>query len=445
MVLRTVFVTAIALMCLPVLAQAGERITLDRAIDDALRHNRGLAAARAGADAEAARVTEARGAFFPRVTFAESWQRGDQPVFVFSSLLSSRRFEAGNFALEALNDPAPLGFFHGMFAVEQVLFDGGRTRAGVHAATARRDMARAALDESQSGLVVRVTEIYGRLLSAESARRAADAAVAAAEEDVARAERRRDAGVATDADVLSLVVHLGDVRQRAIQAAGNAAVSAAELNRLLGAPITRDIAAEEPPASSDNALADIAALLGQAERSRPELKRAEAAVAVADAEARQGRAAWWPQVIAQGVYQFDGTRFGDRASAWLVGGELRWTWSTGGVQLAATRAAAYAKTRAEAERDEARATVHVDVVSAVRALEAALASERVARSGVEQARESERIIRNRFDAGVASVTDVLRASTASLDAEARRSAAAVNRLQARAALDRALGRTPVSR
>jgi outer membrane protein TolC len=442
MAARTVFAAALTLVCLAGTASAGEQVTLDRAIEDALRHNRGLRAARAGADAAAERVAGARSEFFPRVSFAESWQRGNQPVFVFSSLLSARRFAAGDFALEALNQPDPVGFFHGIFAIEQVVFDGGRTRAAVRAAAGGREMALAAVDEYESTLVLRVTDTYGRLLRAESTRRASDAAIAAAQEDVTRAERRRDAGVATDADVLSLVVHLADVRQRAIQAAGDAAITAAELNRLLGAPVTRDLTTEEPPGAADVATLDLPALLSEAERARPELRRAEAAVAVADATARQARAAWWPQVVAHGAYQVDGTRVNDRAGAWTVGGELRWSWATGGAQRSAGRVASHEAARAEAERDDARAAVHVDVVSALRALETAAASETVARSGVEQARESHRIIRNRFDAGLAGVTDVLRASTASLDAEARRVAALVNRLHAGAALERALGRAP---
>jgi outer membrane protein TolC len=236
-------------------------------------------------------------------------------------------------------------------------------------------------------------------------------------------------------------VHLGDVRQRAIQASGDAAIARAELNRLTGAPVTRDVSVEEPvPVTSVAGGADLAALLREAEAARPELRRAEASVETAEGEAQQARAAWWPSVVAQAAYLVDGTSFSDRASAWVVGGELRWSWSTGGGQAASIRAASHAVTRARAERDDAVAAVHVDVVSALRALETAEASEAAARSGVEQARESDRIIRNRFDAGLAGVTDVLRSSTAALDAESRRVAALANLLQAGAALRRALGR-----
>src|SRR5690349_4297035 len=84
---------------------AQDTLTLDDALRAAAANNASLRAARAGADEASARASEARARFFPRVGVSESWQRGDQPVFVFSSLLSSRRFTAANFAVDALNNP----------------------------------------------------------------------------------------------------------------------------------------------------------------------------------------------------------------------------------------------------------------------------------------------------------------------------------------------------
>jgi hypothetical protein len=42
-----------------------------------------------------------------------------------------------------------------------------------------------------------------------------------AREDLARAERHRDTGLVTDADVLAFVVHVADLQQRAIQSEGD--------------------------------------------------------------------------------------------------------------------------------------------------------------------------------------------------------------------------------
>lgn len=423
-------------------ASAQNVLTLDQATAQAMGGNRALEATRSGAREAASRADEARSGFFPRVSMIESWQRGNNPVFVFSSLLSARQFGAGNFAIEALNHPDATGFFHGAVAVDQVLFDGGRTGGGVDMAAHARKLADAVRDEQALGLTVDVARAYGRVLRGDAEAKAAAAAVAAAQEDVTRAERRRDAGTVTDADVLSITVHLAAMRQRAIQAGGEAAIARAELNRLRGVAIDADFAVQEPAPPAAAALPGWTALVAEAEAGRPELQRGAAAVGMADAGRRQAKAAWWPQVAAQAAYQFDGVSFADRASAWTVGGEVRWSLATGGAAKASVRAATEAAQRARLAHEDARAAVQVDLRTALSRLDSATAREDVARAAVAQARESQRIVRNRYDAGMAGVSDVLGAATAVLDAETSRLSALVDRIEAHAALNRALGRRP---
>src|SRR5262249_43402552 len=160
--------------------------------------------------------SEAHSELAPRISVSESWQRGAQPVFVFSALLSARRFAANNFAIDALNHPDPIGFFRTSVGIEQLVFDGGRQRSATTPAGLRRTIERST-DEAAAMVAVTTTQTFGRVVSAEAARRAADAGLVTAREDLARAERRRDAGMATDADVLSLVVHVADLQQGAIR------------------------------------------------------------------------------------------------------------------------------------------------------------------------------------------------------------------------------------
>ena len=424
-------------------AAAQERLTLDQAVQAALTQNASLRAARAARDEADAHIREARSGFFPRLTLTESWQRGDQPVFVFSSLLSARQFTAANFAIDALNHPDPIGFFRATAGVEQLIFDGGRQRSAADAGALRHDIAALTAEEAAAGLALATTQTFGRVVAADAARRAAESGVDAAKEDLARAQRRRDGGMVTDADVLGLAVHLADLQQRAIQADGDAAVARAELNRLMGVPIDHDYRCVEPVAIASSAGTEsrLDVLFAESDAARPEIRRAAAALRLADAGQRQARAASIPQIAAQAGFDVSGTRFNDRASSWLVGGEVRWTFSLGGAERAQTKAAAQAGTRARAEADEARSAVHVEVVSALRRLEGARARLAVGRATVEQARESQRIIRDRFDAGLAGVNDVLRASTAVLDADTQRVSALVDALSSDAMLRRALGRT----
>ncbi len=437
----TRLILAVLVSGCPSVALAQNALTLEQVVEQTIAHNRSLQVARATVRESDARVVQARAGLFPRVSFVESWQRGDQPVFVFGSLLSSRRFAAPNFAVDALNSPDSIGFFHGALTIDQLLFDGGRTRASRRSASLQRDIAILSADEAASGLAVAATEAYGRLHAAGAAARAAGGALAAAQEDLARSERRRDAGTITDPDVLAMTVHLADVRQRLIQAAGDARIARAELNHLMGAPVDRALDAQEPiilPASRDTR--PLSALFADAEASRPDLRRAAAAEQLADEGRRLARAAWYPQIAAQAGYELNGTRLTDRASAWIIGGELRWSLSTGGAELAQRNAAAEAAARVRTEREDARSAVQVEIVTALGRVESARARQAVGQATVEQARESQRIIRDRFDAGLASVNDVLRASSTVLDADAQRVAALVDAFVHNAALERALGR-----
>jgi outer membrane protein len=438
-VFRHITLLAMLVTAAPVDAPAQETLTLDQAIAAAMMHNRSIAAARLS-ESEARRgAVEARSGFFPRVTVAESWQRGDQPVFVFSSLLSARRFAASNFAIDALNHPNPIGFFRTSVGVDQLLFDGGRQRAAATAASLRGDMA--ALETMQATIDLKraVTAVYGRVLTAQAARGAAEAGVESAREDLARTELRRDEGMVTEADVLSLRVHRADLQQRAIQADSDAAIAGAELNRLMGASIDRRYQVLESPARASATL-DRTALVAAALANRPSLKASETSVVLADTIRRGSRAALVPQVAAQAAVEIGGTQIADRTSSWLFGGELRWTFSIGGAELSRIKGAVAATSRARTEYEDARAAVEVEVFSAVAQLEAARARQAVSAASVDQARESQRIIRDRFDAGIAGTDDVLRASAALVEAEARRTAAIVDGLVAEAALDRAVGR-----
>lgn len=423
-------------------ATAQEPLTLDKAVAAALASNPSLRAAQAASDEAVARAPEARAALLPRVSFSESWQRGNQPVFVFSSLLSSRQFAAANFAIDSLNHPDPTGFFRASVGAEQLIFDGGRARSTANASDLERDIAQIAVRQAAADLAVDVTRAFGRMLTAEALRGAADAALATAREDQARAERRRDVGTATDADVLSLSSRVADLRQRVIQADADAAIASAELSRLMGQPVDRAYTIAAPAVASADEAPALDGLLAEADAHRPEILRAQAAQRVAAAQRQAARSALYPHIAAQAAMDWSGTRFNDRASAWIIGGEFRWTLSASGSEFAERKAAAAAASRAAAQLEDARAAVHVDVIAALRVRQSARARQDVGRAAVDQARESERVIRNRFDAGMAGVTDVLRASTAVLDAEASQTAALVDVIVGDALLRRALGRTP---
>jgi outer membrane protein TolC len=82
----------------------------------------------------------------------------------------------------------------------------------------------------------------------------------------------------------------------------------------------------------------------------------------------------------------------------------------------------------------------LDVRIALARLEAARASEAVGLAAAGQARESRRIIRDRYESGLADAAVLLRSADAVQQADAQHIAAQVNVLTATAHLQRAIGR-----
>jgi len=430
------------LLLLPIVTAAQPVLTLDEAVAQAVSLNSGVAAAKAGGHEAAAREAAARARYFPTVTTSESWQRGDAPVYVFSSLLAARQFGASNFAIPGLNRPEPLGFFQAALAVDQVLFDGGRTRSALEASRAARTSADADVTLTEAEVAYQAAAAYVGVLTAESAQRSAEAAVAAAVEDVERAERRRDAGTVTQADVLALRVHLAAMRQQSIEAGSQAAVARATMNRLRGVPLHTAFRVQEPVISATGGGDDeVAQWTEDAMATRAELRKADAAIRQSQAGQRLAASQWWPQVAAQGAYQWAGVRFSERQGAWVVGAQARWIWNAGGSAAADLKAAAASMARARAEREAVASAVALDILTASTRLVSARARATVASAAVTEARESERIVRDRYGAGLASVNDVLASVAAVQRAEQQRTSALTDHIMARADLTRARGRS----
>jgi len=115
-------------------AHAQVPLTLQEAIARATAGNLDARIAALAEKEAAHRVDQARAGYLPRVDASETWHRGNQPVFVFGSLLNQRRFTEADFALDALNHPDALDNFRVAVGAEQSIYDGGATRARVRAA-----------------------------------------------------------------------------------------------------------------------------------------------------------------------------------------------------------------------------------------------------------------------------------------------------------------------
>ena len=424
------------LMTLPASAQS---LSLSEAIERAKAGNPDVRAAAAAEREAAERITEARGGHLPKVDVSESWQSGNNPAFVFGSLLAQRRFTASDFALDALNRPDATDNFRAALSVEQSLFDRA-VSANLRAASIGRDMAATGRQLVDQDLTSAVTEVYGRVLIAAATARSTAAMVETARADRELAGNRREAGQVTDADVLRLDVYLARTLEQQVQATSDERIARARLNQLMGEPLSTIFSLDLTPPGIAIDITNPASLEEEAVKNRPEVALALQQEQLAAASVDAAQAAFLPQVAAQGAWELNGGSWNARSSSWGAGVVARVNLFHGFADKARLAEARAQASRRAHEREKAETMARLDVQIAIARLEAARASEAVGRAAADRARESRRIIRDRYESGVTDVTTLLHSADDVLQAEAQQIAANVSVLTATATLQRAIGR-----
>ena len=139
------------------------------------------------------------------------------------------------------------------------------------------------------------------------------------------------------------------------------------------------------------------------------------------------------------------TLAGPSGTNWIAGARLEVNLFAGGVQKAAVAEATAKAAKAKHNLEWLRSGVQLEVRKAYLDVNAAAQRAAAAGGASEQAKESLRIVQNRYDAGLTTVTELFRAQTAQLDATTGYLSAIQDWQLARAQLERAAGvLTPAS-
>ena len=139
---------------------AQEPLSLRDAVRLALRENPAIAATSAAVKASDARVAQAHSGILPKVNYAESFTRSNNPVFVFSSLLTQHQFGPENFNIGPLNRPDSLNNFQSQLTVDQTLYDAGQTQNAVKAAETGRQMTQEQRRGAEMQVIAGVSRAY---------------------------------------------------------------------------------------------------------------------------------------------------------------------------------------------------------------------------------------------------------------------------------------------
>jgi outer membrane protein TolC len=407
-------VTAALLLFAAPSVEAQNPVTLRQAVEIALEKNPARKAALAEERGAAASIAAARANLWPHLSFSETFTRGNDPVYVFGTKLRQQRFTLADFDLARLNTPTPINNFNTRFAATWNVFDFRESWFDVTRATRRHEAAERRLDRTEQELVFRVVDAYFALLLAARQLEVAEAALRTAEANLDRSRARVEAGLVVSSDLLSARVNVAARQQERIRAENALAVARLQLNHELGLPVTSVF---EPTEILREPLLDVGPVEESEARAlaaRPDLEGLRLEEAGQAASVSMAKSAFGPRVNLLAGWEADNLAFaGNGGTHWLGGVSVEFDLFQGGAKRARLAEERAAHDRLAALREQAASRVQVEVRRAYLDLGAARQQVELARAAVAEAEDSLRILQNRYEAGLTTITELLRAEEAS--------------------------------
>jgi outer membrane protein len=401
-------------------------LTLPDLVDLALCSNPATTVAFASSRAAAANVGIARGSELPSLSATVG------PTLSRTDYRTGQRFAASGST--DLGSSASL-------ALNYLLFDFGGRAARIDTARSQQRAALAQIADTAQTVALTTITAYNSLSASLGAVTAARATVAFNRSSFDLADGKRRAGVSTPADALQARTSLSQAELTLAQAQGNARTAAGQLAVAIGQPPTTVLTLAPTPSldTADSLTRDVATLIADAERLRPDLNTARANRDAALASVRAAQSDTRPSV---GVSAQDSLGYANSAAdsnRASVGLTLSIPLFNG-----FDRTYRVASARAEADRqtallEQARQQAGLDVYTQATALRTAIVVLATARDLINSATASADIAQGRFKAGVGTFTDLLNAQSALASARQQLVSADFGVRDAQARLARAVG------
>lgn len=379
-------------------------LALGDVVDLALQHSPATRVSWAQARAAAAAYGSANGRFFPTitgdVTGGPSRAISANPAF----LPSNRRTLIPSVSLQYL------------------LFDFGGRGGGSRAAREALFAADFTHNATVQAVLLQTQQAYFEYQASRGVLEAARSNIATAQQNLAAAERRREVGVATIADVLQARTALAQAELVAQGADGTLQGARASLALAMGLDANRqfEIAPDSNALPLQQLSESVDSLIARAERDRPDLAAARAQVRQSEAQIAIARSALFPTLTlgsAAGRNFSNVPNLEGRTFALTLGLQVPiFSGNTRQYDLVAAREnAAAALARAEQARVQAVAQVYTSYHTLRTAAQRVTTSQTL----LSTATQSEEVARGRYAEGVGSILDVLLAQNALADARAQ--------------------------
>ena len=415
-------------------------LTVDRAIEEALRASPELVQIEQRIGAATEQVVQAEASFYPRVVLAEDFNVTDNPVYALMNIINQRRFSPNI----DFNNPGRTQNLASKVQGEWLLFQGGSRWFDRKAALGQQRSIQAELAAGRNRLVAKVSETYYRWLSGIGFVGVAERALEAAKTDERLGEARIRAEMALPSELLRLKVRTSEALDRLVTARTGVRKLQAGLERLLARSVRPEeipdpAGAAAPPSPVREVPEDVNVLVKKALDGRPEMAAARSLIQAARDRVKSARGGLLPRIGATAQHEWDSEDLGRSAESWMVGIQATWPLFEGGASLSRIREARNRLKEIEARGTQVALDIALEVNQAALAVPEAAEKLKVAAERKQWAETALEEVRNLYRNQVVAVDALLQAEVAWNQAEISYTGALFEVMISRALLKQSLG------
>lgn len=428
----------------PCPSRAAPQLTLAEAVQIALRENPDVLRAGAQSDAAGAARREASSMRLPHVQIREIALRTDSPADVFGLELMQERFSFTSFVAGDPNQPDPIDNFTTEFEASWPIYMGGRVMAGIGQAKSMEVAAAAMQGYTREAVALAAASAYTNAVLAEQSVELARRARATTAQHVEQAAAFFDAGMIVESDLLQARAQLAYMEERLIGAQNAWYLARAALFRTMGISQDADYEFDTSIATAEPAVSSIDEALVGAYQRRLDVRAVEAQVNAARLGVKRANGEYLPEVALIARYSLnDDYLFGSNGESYALMAVATWNaWGWGQTRARVSAARSQELAAQQLQRGHMQ-QIEFEVRQAWHGVEEARARILVAAGAVAYAEKALAILEDRFEQGVARITDLLDAETTLDDARLRELNARFGLQRATRTLDFAVGLSPV--
>lgn len=299
------------------------------------------------------------------------------------------------------------------------VYDSGQRKADQKSASAGLAAARHDASSVRQDIIFRVHTAFYRVASSAAGLGAAEARLERRRDHLELALHRYEAGAVARSDVLRAEVDVAGAELAVVRAEAAVQQARGELNTAMGLPVDLQVDIESPPEIvSTSSVLNAREAVDLALQQRSELAAARERIQVAERRADSIKAAFSPRIRAEGSYGWRDSDFLPEDRNWSVGLSLRVPVFSGFAKTHRVGEAVAETRKLEAYASAIADDIQQQVWNAL--IEVAEARQAVQETQVllDTSRESHEFAVARYEAGAATMTDLLDAETSLSEADA---------------------------